>query len=122
MPLAYRLQTNNHYYHRLMVIFLTCAPTFVILTLSYEALFYVSFSALLVIWVALEHRLQLFTRAQARGKLEAAGSVGLKATTSASPLYRPLTLGDARIALFFLVLLQSAFFSTGNVASVSSFS
>ena len=36
--------------------------------------------------------------------------------------YRALTLADARISLFFLYLLQSAFFSTGNIASVSSFS
>jgi phosphatidylinositol glycan class N len=36
--------------------------------------------------------------------------------------YRALTLSDARISLFTLYLLQSAFFSTGNIASVSSFS
>lgn len=35
---------------------------------------------------------------------------------------RSLTLSDARISLFFLFLLQSAFFSTGNMATVSSFS
>ncbi|RFU72669.1 gpi ethanolamine phosphate transferase 1 [Trichoderma arundinaceum] len=35
---------------------------------------------------------------------------------------RSLRLSDARVSLFFMVLLQSAFFSTGNVASVSSFS
>jgi phosphatidylinositol glycan class N len=36
--------------------------------------------------------------------------------------YRPLTLSDVRPSLFTLYLLQSAFFSTGNIASISSFS
>ncbi|KAI9651188.1 Glycosyl phosphatidyl inositol anchor synthesis [Ciborinia camelliae] len=43
------------------------------------------------------------------------------ASLSSSP-FRSLTLTDARISLFFLTLLQSAFFSTGNMASISSFS
>ena len=36
--------------------------------------------------------------------------------------YRPLTLSDTRIALFFLYLLQSALFSVGNIASLAAFS
>jgi phosphatidylinositol glycan class N len=36
--------------------------------------------------------------------------------------YRSLILSDVRVCLFFLFLLHSAFFSTGNIASVSSFS
>ncbi len=60
MPFAYRAQPNNHYLHRLMVIFLTFAPTFVILTISYEGLFYVAFCATLVTWVRLEHEVFVF--------------------------------------------------------------
>lgn len=45
----------------------------------------------------------------------------MPASLASSP-FRSLTLSDARVSLFFLTLLQSAFFSTGNVASVSSFS
>lgn len=111
--------------HRLVVMFLTCAPTFVILTISYESLFYVVFSLLLVSWLGLES--QVF---RLRPSLDDEGQKGINAAdpqestseTSVKLPSRLLTLSDARIALFFLVLLKSAFFSTGNVASVSSFS
>ncbi|KAJ2898856.1 GPI ethanolamine phosphate transferase 1 [Zalerion maritima] len=123
MPLAYRLQPNSSYLHRLMVIFLTCAPSFVILTISYEGLFYVAFSITLFAWVRLEHQVYVSSKVRAsvpQLRPEANGS-----TADAPGIegrYRTLLLSDARTALFFMVLLQSAFFSTGNVASVSSFS
>lgn len=128
MPLAYRFQPNNHYIHRLLVIFLTCAPTFVILTISYEGLFYVAFSILLVSWVRLEHELFVYsskthaTAAKPTSNGVAKSAATTETTTHLPSPFRPLTLHDARVALFFFVLLQSAFFSTGNVASVSSFS
>ncbi|KAB5577758.1 GPI ethanolamine phosphate transferase 1 [Coniochaeta sp. 2T2.1] len=132
MPLAYRIQPNNHYMHRLLVIFLTCAPTFVILTISYEGLFYVAFSVTLVCWVRLEHEIFLFTTSTNPSSSTASkttttttnGTAAAKKenTTHLPAPFRPLTLHDARVSLFFFVLLQSAFFSTGNVASVSSFS
>lgn len=125
MPLAHRIQPNDHYLHRLVVMFLTCAPTFVILTISYEGLFYVAFSVLLVAWVNLEHRAHLYVGQSVEIQLrddDRSGSAGKLPGVTESPMHRKLTLTDARAALFFLVLLQSAFFSTGNVASVSSFS
>jgi phosphatidylinositol glycan class N len=127
VPLAYRLQQNNHYMHRLLVIFLTCAPTFVILTISYEGLFYVAFSITLVCWVRLEHEIFVHTSSTkpSPSKTASNGSATVAQKENSTHLpapFRPLTLHDARVALFFFVLLQSAFFSTGNVASVSSFS
>ncbi|KAI0597821.1 Phosphatidylinositolglycan class N-domain-containing protein [Biscogniauxia sp. FL1348] len=125
MPLAHRLQPNSHYLHRLLVIFLACAPTFVILTISYEGLFYFAFSLTLVTWVRLEHHGYVFSMSvpnqpeQTQSTVEVVVDTAVEARSSR---FRPLTLSDARIALFFFVLLQSAFFSTGNVASVSSFS
>lgn len=117
MPLAYRLQPNNHYMHRLAIIFLTCAPTFIILTISYEGLFYVAFSITLLAWVRLEYAVHAFTQGRARKETTVAEQQKRELGT-----FRPLSLSDARIALFFMVLLQSAFFSTGNIASISSFS
>lgn len=117
MPLAYRLQPNSHYMHRLAIIFLTCAPTFIILTISYEGLFYVAFSITLLAWVRLEYAVHAFSKGKAQNETAVAEQQKRELGT-----FRPLTLSDARIALFFMVLLQSAFFSTGNIASISSFS
>lgn len=111
MPFAHRLQPNSHYMHRLMLIFLTCAPTFVILTISYEGLFYVAFCITLVAWVRLEYAVDVFGNKKQSVTIVKGGVT-----------FRALRLSDARIALFFLSLLQSAFFSTGNIASISSFS
>ncbi|KAI8630584.1 PigN-domain-containing protein [Xylariaceae sp. FL1651] len=121
MPLAHRLQPNHHYLHRLLVIFLTCAPTFVILTISYEGLFYFAFSLTLVTWVRLEHHGYVFLQSSQEKGESSKASTGAAVEAVASQ-FRPLSLSDARVALFFFVLLQSAFFSTGNVASISSFS
>ncbi|KAI1821888.1 PigN-domain-containing protein [Xylaria intraflava] len=121
MPLAHRIQPNNHYLHRLLVVFLTCAPTFVILTISYEGLFYFAFSLILVTWVRLEHHSHVFPKSS-QGNGEKQEPTVDAAVDAVAFQYRPLSLPDARVALFFFVLLQSAFFSTGNVASVSSFS
>lgn len=117
MPFLHRLDPNSGYMHQLMLIFLTCAPTFVILSISYEGLFYVAFCITLFAWVRLEYSIYSTAKDQSATNAPTAG-----ATTKAGLGYRPLTLSDARVALFFLVFLQSAFFSTGNVASVSAFS
>ncbi|KAK7752069.1 Glycosyl phosphatidyl inositol anchor synthesis [Diatrype stigma] len=121
MPIAHRLEPNTHYLHRLFVIFLTCAPTFVILTISYEGLFYFTFSLTLLTWVRLEHHRSVFLNSDAN-ETEKSKNPAEVAVSAVASHFRPLTLSDARVALFFFVLLQSAFFSTGNIASISSFS
>lgn len=113
VPALHRLQPSNHYLHRLLVIFLTFSPTFIILTISYEGLFYLAFCITLVTWVRLEHHIYKYTTCS---------TPAAKATPTPAGQYRALTLADARISLFSLFLLQSAFFSTGNIASISSFS
>ncbi|KAH9222054.1 GPI ethanolamine phosphate transferase-like protein [Leptodontidium sp. 2 PMI_412] len=119
MPFLHRLQPNNHYLHRLMVIYLTFSPMFVLLTISYEGLFYLGFCVTLITWVRLEHRIYVSSKDQTA--VTANGNGAVPASLASSP-FRSLTLSDARTSLFFLTLLQSAFFSTGNVASISAFS
>ena len=141
------MQPNNHYLHRLMVLFLAFAPIFIILTISYEGLFYFVFFTTLVTWVRLEHRIYTHINAtspkivtRSTSITERTNDIATNPTSELNPLtpalaiakdrlnslslnsYRRLSLADARISLFFLFFLQSGFFSTGNIASVSSFS
>ncbi|KAI1961922.1 Glycosyl phosphatidyl inositol anchor synthesis [Ophidiomyces ophidiicola] len=135
LPFIHRLYPNRHYLHRLVMLFLTFSPTFILLTISYEGLFYFTFCASLLTWVRLERRIYLHASSPSPTKTITSNNNskngGLQPAHPSPPSptpthhhhhYRSLTLSDARIALFFLFLLQSAFFSTGNIASISSFS
>lgn len=124
LPFLHRFYPNSHYLHRLMVLFLTFSPTFVILTISYEGLFYFVFCMTLVTWLRLEHAIYMHTAAPPveNGAAKKPSHEAIVTVDGQGYKYRTLTVSDARVALFFFFLLQSAFFSTGNIASVSSFS
>lgn len=129
------LDPNKHYLHRLVVVFLAFSPAFIILTISYEGLFYFFFCATLVTWVRLEHHIFVH-QARAQDSLryrDESTQPGPDSTTlvrapekthsaTKSEPFRAITLADARISLFFLFFIQSAFFSTGNIAAISAFS
>ena len=133
LPFFHRLYPNSHYLHRLVVIFLTFSPTFIILTISWEGLFYFVFCMTLVTWVRLERAIYVHIAGasviKSQQPVTNGSAVSSKSGATATAVvsgrvyhYRALTISDARVALFFLFLLQSAFFSTGNVASISTFS
>ncbi|KAL3460497.1 Phosphatidylinositolglycan class N-domain-containing protein [Aspergillus heterothallicus] len=129
LPFFHRLYPNSHYLHRLMILFLTFSPTFIILTISYEGLFYFSFCMTLITWVRLEHATYVHTSVPVAKQEQATPLPPNKEGTSATTVvegetyrFRTLSVSDARVALFFFFLLQSGFFSTGNIASISSFS
>mgnify|MGYP003629406574 CR=1 FL=1 len=130
LPQLHGLYPNSHYIHRLVVIFLQFAPTFIILTISYEGLFYFAFCLCLFSWMRLEHQVYLHTTDTPENKGSASTNPIKPAVEAAATRldsikkgdYRSLTLADARIALFFFFFIQSAFFSASNIASVSSFS
>ncbi len=140
VPFLHSLYPNNHYLHRLVIIFLTFSPAFIILTLSYEGLFYFAFCATLVTWVRLEHHIHSFNNPEKstspssttiKPKSASSATSGISSQLQSSnestygpgeSPYRPLTLSDTRTALFFLYLVQSALFSVGNIASLAAFS
>lgn len=135
LPFVHRIAPNNHYLHRLMVIFLAFSPIFIILTISYEGLFYFTFCATLLTWIRLEHAIYISTATvSTNGTLTQPPSKAstIATTESNADLIKPsnvparithsLTTSNLRTSLILLFFLQSAFFSTGNVASVSSFS
>ena len=108
-----------------MVVFLAFSPLFIILTISWEGLFYLAFCITLLSWVRLEHA--IYNHNKPASSTKANGSSN--GTTSKSPAsalnpikpalaaaknrldalskgqYRSLTLADARISLFSLFLI-----------------
>ncbi|KAF4201424.1 hypothetical protein CNMCM8927_001605 [Aspergillus lentulus] len=161
LPFAHVMRPRKHYLHRNMIIFLALGPLFIILTISYEGLFYFAIAITLFSWVQLEHRIHQHSKngstrnimsrddSSPRGNARNAAANDYAFNTEkalkeqiSTPLaitaaeaakqrekaaaaegkYRCLILSDVRVCLFFLFLLHSAFFSTGNIASVSSFS
>ncbi|KAJ3844651.1 Phosphatidylinositolglycan class N-domain-containing protein [Lentinula raphanica] len=85
--------------------FLGSTPLFIILSLSDEALFFVSYTFLMGLWVEVESAMR---------------KLGVTNGTEGKSEYS-FRADDLRIALFFLFFVQIAFFGTGNVASISSF-
>ncbi|VEU23785.1 DEKNAAC105020 [Brettanomyces naardenensis] len=91
----HHLKPNRNYKIRYLIIYLTFAPTFLILTISFEGLFYVLFALMLYQWIDIESGLR-------------------------DPKSKWLQL--LRVSVIGFFNLQIAFFGTGNVSSVSSFS
>lgn len=135
LPFAHALRPRDHYLHRLAIVFLAFGPLFIILTISYEGLFYLAISVTLLTWVRLEQRLHehytgrtleqeksMSTNGDASATRNDAATLLAPIDPSQQEAFRSLALSDTRVCLFFLYLLQSGFFSTGNIASISSFS
>ncbi|GMM34096.1 mannose-ethanolamine phosphotransferase [Saccharomycopsis crataegensis] len=108
MPLLHSYKPNKDLKLRLLIIFLTFAPLFLILTISFELLFYVGYSVLILQWIEIE------TNYKKNNEL----SLAKKDKASNGENW----LQILRISVIGFFLAQIAFFGTGNIASISSFS
>lgn len=102
MPLLHTLEPSLDLRLRLLTIFVTFAPIFTILTISFELLFYVGFSALIIQWIEIETTLKR--------------AFDVKKDNKAEDWLQVL-----RVSVIGFFLAQIAFFGTGNIASISSF-
>lgn len=87
---------NSNYKIRFLIIFLTMAPTFTILTISFEGYFYILYSLMIFQWIEIESQ------------------------SNHSNHNKNLKL--LRISIIGFFNLQISFFGTGNVSSISTFS
>ncbi|ORE05734.1 PigN-domain-containing protein, partial [Rhizopus microsporus var. microsporus] len=97
----YRGSSHDDYLARLLVICLAFTPLMTLLSISYELLFYVFFCSTVLLWMEIERSLYKHSRYS---------------------VVRALKPSDGRAAVLFLFFVNVAFFGTGNVASLSSFS
>jgi phosphatidylinositol glycan class N len=94
---------------RLLTYFLSFCPCFVVLSISAEGLFYLSYCTTLYLWTLVEEGARpekVRHRATANDDDESEYGSGWNP--------RRLSLDDVRIALFFLFFVQVGFFGTGK--------
>ncbi|PLW56579.1 hypothetical protein PCANC_01536 [Puccinia coronata f. sp. avenae] len=105
---------------RLIEIVFAYAPVFIILSLSYETLFFLAFAGSLLIWLELETRLARFDESHEQSARERESRSGVAVRKSSEPISK-FRLHHSRLSLFYLFFIHVGFFGTGNVGSISSF-
>ncbi|XP_068017104.1 GPI ethanolamine phosphate transferase 1 [Melanerpes formicivorus] len=104
-------------FQRLFSILLSLMSTYLLLSTGYEALFPLVLSGVMFVWINMEQEALQHYGLSLKPKL--AGFNFACATDITQ--FRLLHLDDIRRSFFFVFFLVTAFFGTGNIASVNSF-
>ncbi|KAM6217558.1 GPI ethanolamine phosphate transferase 1-like [Rhynchocyon petersi] len=104
-------------FQRLSSILLSLMPTYLLLSTGYEALFPLVLSGLMFVWILMEQETLQQSGVACKQKLT---SIDFSFHMDISQ-FRQLFLDDIRRAFFLVFFLVTAFFGTGNIASINSF-
>ncbi|XP_075273268.1 GPI ethanolamine phosphate transferase 1 isoform X2 [Opisthocomus hoazin] len=104
-------------FQRLFSILLSLMSTYLLLSTGYEALFPLVLSGLMFVWINMEQEAVQYYGLSRKPKL----AVFNFACATDITQFRQLHLDDVRRSFFFVFFIVTAFFGTGNIASVNSF-
>uniref|UniRef100_A0A6Q2WQ20 GPI ethanolamine phosphate transferase 1 n=1 Tax=Esox lucius TaxID=8010 RepID=A0A6Q2WQ20_ESOLU len=111
------LLSSTRLFHRLLSIFLTLTATFLLLSTGSEALFPPVLSWLMFVWINIEQEAMLSQGIPGRLELS---TIDFSDNIDITKI-RQLKLDDIRRSYFFVFFIITAFFGTGNIASINSF-
>ncbi|KFQ45833.1 GPI ethanolamine phosphate transferase 1, partial [Nestor notabilis] len=104
-------------FQRLLSILLSLMSTYLLLSTGYEALFPLVLSGLMFVWINMEQEALQHYGLSLKPKLAVFNFTCATDITQ----FRQLHLDDVRRSYFFVFFIVTAFFGTGNIASVNSF-
>uniref|UniRef100_A0A8U8C3Q8 GPI ethanolamine phosphate transferase 1 n=1 Tax=Geospiza parvula TaxID=87175 RepID=A0A8U8C3Q8_GEOPR len=117
MTLALLLLSPTFLFERLFSILLSLMSTYLLLSTGYEALFPLALFGLMFVWINMEQEALQHYGLSLKPKL----AVFNFTCTMDITQFRQLHLDDVRRSFFFVFFIVTAFFGTGNIASINSF-
>ncbi|XP_061305274.1 GPI ethanolamine phosphate transferase 1 isoform X6 [Pezoporus flaviventris] len=109
--------SSTFLFQRLFSILLSLMSTYLLLSTGYEALFPLVLSGLMFVWINMEQEALQHYGLSLKPKLAVFNFTYATDITQ----FRQLHLDDVRRSFFFVFFIVTAFFGTGNIASVNSF-
>ncbi|XP_015210381.2 GPI ethanolamine phosphate transferase 1 [Lepisosteus oculatus] len=111
------LMSSTRLFQRLLSLFLSLESTYLLLSTGYEALFPLVLSWLMFVWINIEQETIKIQGPSSKLKLS---GIDFSENIDISKI-RQLRLDDIRRSYFFVFFIITAFFGTGNIASINSF-